>query len=1018
MKGGEKGAEALGIVGKYCVQDSVLVVKLFGKLEIWFGLTEMAKTCKVPIFFLYTRGQGIKVFSQVYLYAMYHDFVVEENGYIAKDNEHYQGAHVFEPVPGTYDKVVPFDFNSLYPSTIIDQNICMSTLAVDEKIKDSECNIIEWSEHVLCEHDTTVRKTKPKAVICEHFRYRFLKEPRGALPSILMNLLEARTKTKNKIAELKKELKEIEDDEERENQQKLINVLNQRQLSYKISANSAYGILGSNRGYLPFMPGASCTTASARNSLEKAAKILRERYKVKLVYGDSVTEDTPVLVRYPNGTIDIKTIETIGKKWESYDEFKAGDSNRKEKQQSLVNLKVWSDGKWVQIKRVIRHKTQKKIYRILTHTGCVDVTEDHSLLNENREKVKPTEVKVGDKLLHSFPKEYPEILIESEKKDVKKYRCGRCKETRPEYEFYKSNRKICINNRNGCIYNCKECCWEENEKHRKNISGAVKEYFSEYEYVNNLTIRSREEAFVWGFFMADGSCGKYRNMKGRGNKCSWAINNQDVQYLEKAKRYLEEYEPHFEFKILDTFKSSRVYKLVCKGRIRLLVEKYRKLFYDKDKYKIVPYQILNAPVEIKNSFFEGYYTGDGYKSEAGTVIPTNGRLSFCIKGKIGAQGLFYLLKSIGGYNHINISISENKPNIFWIYVSTKYGKDPVAIKKIIEIDSCDEQKFVYDLETDNGMFGCGIGELTLKNTDSAYVILPGVETAQEIWDRCLEIEEEMLKDFRRPMKLAFERIIYWRFFILTKKRYMWLDCGRDGKVSDTVGKKGVLLARRDNCKFVMDMYREVVMGIFHGAKEAEVLNMVIDRLNACCAGMYGYKNFVVTKSIGEIGDYKLRPLSDDPKTREKRLKDLKCPLSLMDNPKNEGLLSSWYNERALPAHAQLAQKMRRRGMRVDAGQRLEYLVTTAGGPKAKLFEKIEDPNYQREHSKVIKIDYLYYIHSAANQLDQVLGIQFGEERFGKFVLHQYRWRVKKWNMLREIEKIFSQKIVLESKEDL
>jgi hypothetical protein len=30
----------------------------------------------------------------------------------------------------------------------------------------------------------------------------------------------------------------------------------------------------------------------------------------------------------------------------------------------------------------MRHKTTKRMYRVLTHTGVVDVTEDHSLLNK------------------------------------------------------------------------------------------------------------------------------------------------------------------------------------------------------------------------------------------------------------------------------------------------------------------------------------------------------------------------------------------------------------------------------------------------------------------------------------------------------------------------------------------------------------------------------------------------------------------------------------------------------------
>ena len=59
MKGGKKGSKALGVVGKYCVQDSVLVVKLFNTIQSWVGLCEMARTCNVPIFYLYTQKKGV-----------------------------------------------------------------------------------------------------------------------------------------------------------------------------------------------------------------------------------------------------------------------------------------------------------------------------------------------------------------------------------------------------------------------------------------------------------------------------------------------------------------------------------------------------------------------------------------------------------------------------------------------------------------------------------------------------------------------------------------------------------------------------------------------------------------------------------------------------------------------------------------------------------------------------------------------------------------------------------------------
>ena len=37
---------------------------------------------------------------------------------------------------------------------------------------------------------------------------------------------------------------------------------------------------------------------------------------------------------------------------------------------------------------------------MLTHTGLVDVTDDHSLLKPNGEEISPNNVKIGDELLH------------------------------------------------------------------------------------------------------------------------------------------------------------------------------------------------------------------------------------------------------------------------------------------------------------------------------------------------------------------------------------------------------------------------------------------------------------------------------------------------------------------------------------------------------------------------------------------------------------------------------------------
>jgi len=352
---GKSAQRAMGIVGKYCVQDSMLTILLMEKLQIWVGLTEMAKTCCVPIFTLYTQGQQIKVYSQLYKYCMYENIVVEKDGYQVSDGERYVGAHVFPPVPGRYKKVVPFDFASLYPTTIIAYNIDYHTWVPDDSdIPDEDCNIMMWEDHVGCMHDpkvirktelstyidsvrgdikklrekrnktidkfrkkelmdeikditeklkpyvserSEINKSKPKFPMCSKRRYRFLKKPLGVLPTVIQNLLNARKHTRQvdivavklKINGLqnKTETDGIDRSREIEDLKNLISVLDKRQLAYKVSANSMYGAMGVRRGYLPFMPGAMCTTYMGRVNIELTAKTIVDKFQGELVYGDT-----------------------------------------------------------------------------------------------------------------------------------------------------------------------------------------------------------------------------------------------------------------------------------------------------------------------------------------------------------------------------------------------------------------------------------------------------------------------------------------------------------------------------------------------------------------------------------------------------------------------------------------------------------------------------------------------------------------------------------------------------------
>lgn len=139
--------------------------------------------------------------------------------------------------------------------------------------------------------------------------------------------------------------------------------------------------------------------------------------QIKVVYGDSVTGDTPLLLQ-KDGQVYIETIQSIfdESKVIEYPNFKMFDKEvRLEKQYSLTDYKVWSDKGWININKVIRHKCDKKIYKILTHSGCVKVTEDHSLLDENMCVVKPHDCNLKTKLLSSYPTTFNENTCEISK---------------------------------------------------------------------------------------------------------------------------------------------------------------------------------------------------------------------------------------------------------------------------------------------------------------------------------------------------------------------------------------------------------------------------------------------------------------------------------------------------------------------------------------------------------------------------------------------------------------------------
>lgn len=918
MEGGENGRKALSLCGKYCTQDTMLVVKLFQFLKVWPSLCEMAKICYVPIFTLFTQGQQIKVFSQVYYNSMYNNRVVEQDVYKPNENEGFLGAYVKNPEAGIYENVIPFDFCltgdtmvdmaggylqrldqislgefvvswsagfcisrvigvhpngkrkvikvifkdltelrctpdhkiltvsennefrwisaidlivkdkivgylsskyceisileikedgedfvydisventksfvannvvvsncSLYPCTIISYNLDYSTLVLDESVPDEKCHVFDFDEHQNCEHVVSKPK-KGKKIICAHRKYRFIKEPKGVLPTIIQNLLDTRKVVKNEMKSLAKQIKESPNPAS----ERYLDVLDKRQLALKISANS-------------------------------------------------VIPNTPIPCQI-NGEFDYLKIKNLS------DGNWVIDEDGNEISKPIQGLKVWSDTGYTDVKFVFRHHISENVKTVITHHGCVTCTNDHSLLDQKGNSVKPVDLKIGDSLLHH---------------------------------------------------------------RRMDFLREYLKFHNDYDVYNIGTIQA-------------------------------ANLYTDEYYVKKLKN------GKYSLEINDDISSDQI-------------------------------------IKIKDEFYEGYVydietENHHFAAGIGDLIVHN--------SMYGATGV------TRGY----------LPMLPVASTTTYMGR--VNIKLTSDyLQNIFKAKVIY------------------SDTDSCYCTFDQKELQNptKLWDHCVYVASEISKMFPSPMQLEFESVIYSTFLILTMKRYMSLKCDRDGNISEDISKKGVLLARRDNSKFIRNLYEKIVKMIFERKEKRDIFYEIIQNFNLLFSGSFGFKDFVISKSVGDINNYKIKAISTDFKKRIKRFKDLdivgECicrsdqlcictsKTSLQFPQINHRCtVCKEYSLKALPAQAQLAEKLRNRGTRVDAGTRLEYLITMNGGVDGKQFEKIEDPAYQRKFSEIIKLDYLYYLKLCIEPFDQLLYVCFKEK---DFVKKQYKVRLQKHKFLKDV----------------
>jgi DNA polymerase elongation subunit (family B) len=301
------------IVAKYCIQDCNLVHHLINKIDSITGYSEMASICCVPINFLIFRGQGVKLMSFVAKKCRENNTLMPD---LEKSNDFdkYEGAIVLPPKCGMYiDKPVAcVDYSSLYPSAMISQNYSHDSLVwtkeydlegklIREKGEKNATgqfiydNLPEYG-YIDVEYDNfkyikigsaVAKKTKVGKFVC---RWAQLPDnKKSILPAILEELLKARSDTRKLIKTIKDPFMQ--------------NILDKRQLAYKVTANSLYGQCGSRTSAFYEKNVAASTTATGRMMITYAKRIIEDVYG-NMVYNTQCAGPVRTRAEYIYGDTD------------------------------------------------------------------------------------------------------------------------------------------------------------------------------------------------------------------------------------------------------------------------------------------------------------------------------------------------------------------------------------------------------------------------------------------------------------------------------------------------------------------------------------------------------------------------------------------------------------------------------------------------------------------------------------------------------------------------------------------
>lgn len=165
----------------YNAIDSVLIREIDKKLRTSSAFFGLANIMHTPALTAFSSTRSIEIVQAEYLYKDHRVFPVVKKD--KTESEGYEGAFVFEPIPGIYNNVLTLDYASLYPTTMRQFNISPDTFKFKNK------NHVRQDNEIMCTNGAV-----------------YTKDFEGFIPKILTDFYNKRKayKKEMKIAEKEK----------------------------------------------------------------------------------------------------------------------------------------------------------------------------------------------------------------------------------------------------------------------------------------------------------------------------------------------------------------------------------------------------------------------------------------------------------------------------------------------------------------------------------------------------------------------------------------------------------------------------------------------------------------------------------------------------------------------------------------------------------------------------------------------------------------------------------------------